>query len=230
MMKRALIVVAKQPVAGQVKTRIAVRLGQERAAQLYCCSLEDTLDLVSSFGEAQPILSYTPATEASRSFFANLAPEFLLLSQHGTDLGERLLDAFRQSAMRGSDRMVILGTDSPSLPLQFIAAAFSALDDPATDVVMGPATDGGYYLLGLRTPYPELFAGISWSTERVAAQTRARAAAAGLRLVELDPWYDLDTVDDLRHLVDDLRRQPDGRARRTHAFVSGIFSTEGAST
>ena len=94
-MERCLIVVAKQPVAGQVKTRIAATLGAEKAAALYRCALEDTLELAGSFHAADPVISYTPDTEAARAFFAELAPGFTLIPQLGAGFGDRLLSAFR---------------------------------------------------------------------------------------------------------------------------------------
>ena len=218
-MKRCLVVVAKQPVAGQVKTRIAAALGAGQAAALYHCALEDTLDLLAGYGAARPAISYAPPDDEARAFFAALAPGFVLIPQHGDDFGARLLSAFQGLEARGMRRVVLIGTDNPSLPAGYIDQAFAALDDPGVDAVLGPTSDGGYYLIGMRRPHPALFERIRWSTEVVAAETRERAAEAGIRLVDIASWYDLDTVDDLRVLLEDVRRTGDNRAPRTRAFV-----------
>ena len=221
-MERCLIVVAKQPVAGQVKTRIAQTLGAERAAALYQCALEDTLELVASYWEAEPAISYAPPDEEARRFFSKLAPGFTLFPQHGTTFGDRLFSAFAQAAQQGANRMVLIGTDNPSLPSSHIDEAFATLDKAGTDAVLGPTSDGGYYLVGMRKPQPALFERITWSTEVVAEETHARAAEAGLRLVQISPWYDLDTVDDLLTLLDDVAQAGDGRAPRTRSFIETI--------
>lgn len=218
-MQRCLIVVAKQPVAGQVKTRIAATLGGEQASALYRCALEDTLELVGNHSEVEPVISYAPPNDEARAFFAALAPAFTLIPQHGTTFGERLLSAFEQMGSRAMHQMVLIGTDNPSLPRSYVDQAFAALDDPAVDAVLGPVSDGGYYLIGMRKPHPILFERIQWSTEFVAAETHVRAAEAGLRLVDIAPWYDLDTAADLLKLRDEVTQTGDSRAPRTLAFI-----------
>ncbi|MBA3944396.1 MAG: TIGR04282 family arsenosugar biosynthesis glycosyltransferase [Herpetosiphonaceae bacterium] len=221
-MKRCLIIVAKEPVAGQVKTRMAGTLGADRAADLYRCTLQDTIDIVASYPAAEHVISYAPASMAAEAFFAALAPGFTLIPQHGNGFGERLFSAFTQLAAQGADRMVMIGTDNPSVPQAALEQAFVALDRTEVDAVLGAVSDGGYYLIGMRRPQPILFERITWSTEIVAAQTRERAKEAGLALVDVLPWYDLDTVADLQVLLDDVARSGDGRAPRTYAFVQGL--------
>lgn len=221
-MRRCLVVVAKQPIAGEVKTRLAASIGTEQALGLYLCALKDTLELVSGYNVAvKAVLSYAPATLEARSFFQELAVGFLLLSQSVGDFGERLLDTFRQLAQRGMETIVMIGTDSPNLPRAYLDLAFAALDDPAVDAVLGPATDGGYYLIGMRRPHPLLFERIHWSTGVVAAETSARAVEAGLRLVTIPGWYDLDTVDDLHLLLNDVTNP----APRTRAYLQDLDLT-----
>lgn len=194
-----LVVVAKQPELGKVKTRIAAVLGDDRAVELYRCALFDTLALATSITDVAHVLTYAPATDDARDYFKQVAPAFELFPQPGATLGERLGGAFAH-LLRRYGPVVSIGSDSPDLPAAFIARAFEILRGEA-DVVLGPADDGGYYLLGMQTMQPTLFEGIHWSTNVVAEQTRDRAADAQLKLVELPPWHDLDTVDDLRALV-----------------------------
>lgn len=217
-MRRALIFVAKKPVPGQVKTRIGATIGAERAKELYGCALADTVDLVRSFN-VEHVISYAPPDEDARAYFAKLAPDFTLIPQQGAGFGERLLSAFQQMAAGGAQQMVLIGTDNPSLPRAHIEEAFERLDDAAVDAVLGRVSDGGYYLIGMREPHPILFERIQWSTEVVAEETHARALEGGLHLVDVAPWYDLDTADDLLKLYEEVRLSADNRAPRTRACI-----------
>jgi rSAM/selenodomain-associated transferase 1 len=118
------------------------------------------------------------------------------MAQSGHDLGARMADAFARAFARGARRVAIVGTDVPGVSRATVREALSALE--VADVVMGPADDGGYYLIGLRAPWPGLFAGIEWSTPSVREQTLARAAAAGLSVRELARLRDVDTLEDVR--------------------------------
>lgn len=200
-MRRCLIIVAKEPVAGQVKTRLAVSIGAEQTAQLYRCFLQDTIALAHHVPQCLLALSFWPPSSAAR--FRELDPEALLFQQRGADFGSRLLSAFEQAADAGCDEMVLIGSDNPSLPLTYIMQAFAAL--AVAPAVLGPSEDGGYYLIGMRTPQPALFdRTIAWSTALVAQQTYAVAAAVGLPMARVPIWYDIDTVADLQRLYHDL--------------------------
>jgi len=194
-----LVVVAKQPERGKVKTRIALAVGDDRAVEMYRCALFDTLALAMSITDVAHFVTYAPATDDARDYFEQVAPAFELIPQQGATLGERLGGVFAHLLQRYSP-VVSVGSDSPDLPAAFLTQAVEILRGKA-DVVLGPADDGGYYLLGMQTMQPTLFESIHWSTEVVAEQTRQRAADARLQLVELPPWHDLDTVDDLQALV-----------------------------
>ena len=189
----------KQPQLGKVKTRIAATLGDDVAVELYRCALADTLSLASSIDDVTHVLSYVPPTQDGQRYFERAAPSFGLIPQPGVTLGERISGTLAL-LLETYSPVVLIGSDSPDLPVEIIKSAFEALDGPA-DVVLGPATDGGYYLIGLRSMHPTLFEGIAWSTAVVAQQTRERAADAGLQLVGLPFWHDLDTVADLNALV-----------------------------
>ncbi len=215
--KQALFVMAKDPRAGHVKTRLCPPLSPEMAARLYRCFLLDVLDLVAAVPGVDPVVAYTPPE--SRAAFAQLTNgTFGLVPQEGADLGARLENTFRTLFGQGYRRVAAVSTDSPDLPPNILREAFQHLE--ASDVVMGPCPDGGYYLIGLSRLVPELFRDMPWSTERVVPETEARARRLGLRLARLPDWGDVDTAADLGRLVMDLTggAAPPPRAPRTAAL------------
>lgn len=216
-MSPCLAVMGKQPQRGKVKTRIAAALGDDRAVEMYRCALADTLSLASSIDEVTHVLSYAPPTRDGQSYFQQAAHSFALIPQPGVTLGERISGTLAL-LLKNYSPVVLIGSDSPDLPAELITRAFEALRG-ATDVVLGPATDGGYYLIGLRAMHPILFERVAWSTAVVARQTQERAAEAGLQMVSLPCWHDLDTVADLDALV-----APG--APLTRAFVATLKAKE----
>lgn len=198
---RHLIVFGKPPIAGRVKTRLARTTGPERAALLYSAFLEDTLSRLDRAADERTIWWQTdrPALPERAGWSSR--------RQSGADLGDRLDRATRAAFAGGAARVVAIGSDSPTLPGQRIEQAFEILGTDR-DAVFGPTPDGGYYLIGLARPSSEVFAGIQWSTARVLAQSLERAEAAGLRVALLEPWFDVDTADDLARLAIDLERDP----------------------
>ena len=213
------VAVAKHPVAGQVKTRLAATVGAETARELYRCALADTVDLLHALKEVHTALSYAPDTTDAHAYFASLAPDMTLVAQRGVDLGERLLHTFRTLHAKKFAPIVMIGSDTPSLPRRYVEQALALLDQADTDAVLGPAADGGYYLLGMRVPLAPLFQDIRWSTEVVAQQTRERASEHMLCLMEVPVWYDLDTAEDLRELYREVLRSGDSRAAHTCEFL-----------
>jgi rSAM/selenodomain-associated transferase 1 len=192
---RTLGVFVKQPRPAAVKTRLAPALGADAAAELYRALVEHVLEATTPEGsEYERLVFYDPpdAAEAMRAWL----PAGRLRRQSAGDLGARLADAFARTFARGAQRVAIVGSDVPGLTRGVVVAAFDALEQ--ADVVLGPAHDGGYYLVALREPRPELFRHVSWSTPSVLQQTLALATSAGLRVVQLAPQRDLDTLDDLR--------------------------------
>jgi hypothetical protein len=218
-MKEALVVFAKAPVAGQVKTRLFSTLTPEQATALYVCFLQDTFALMEAVQaereELALVLCYAPADEIKAFEVADL-DGCLLLAQRGEDLGARLRNCYDDLFEAGFHSIVILGADSPTLPDEFVLEAFARLQE--TPVVIGPTADGGYYLIGLTRACPALFANLAWSTTTVLAQTQARAAAAGLSWSLLPEWYDIDTPEDLNHLREQLAASP-SKARRTSKYL-----------
>jgi len=195
MSESALVVFLKHPRPGAVKTRLAAAIGAEAAAGLYRALAEQVLEATTpTAGDYERLVFFDPPESLPE--MRDWLPGVRLMAQSGHDLGARMADAFARAFARGARRVAIVGTDAPGVSRATVRAALSALD--AADVVIGPAADGGYYLIALRAPGPGLFAGIEWSTPDVREQTLARAAAAGLSVRELKHLRDVDTLDDLR--------------------------------
>ena len=212
----ALLVVAKRPAPGRTKTRLTPPLSPEQAAALYECFLRDTLDLVRRLPDVAPAIAYLPAEE--RAYFEALAPDFELVLQEGTDLGERLDSALTRLLAAGYQHVAIMNSDGPTLPLACLTGAFDALAGGA-DVVLGPCDDGGYYLIGLKQPAPRLLREVRMSTPDVLADTLAIAAEEGLTVELLPTWYDVDDAESLERLMKDLATAPPEVARHTRALL-----------
>jgi rSAM/selenodomain-associated transferase 1 len=210
---------AKEPLAGRTKTRLCPPLSGQEAAELYRCFLLDTLELMQGVASAQPIVAYHP--DEAGAFFRRFAPSgFYFIPQVGADLGERLDHVLTHCLQNGFRQAVVTDSDSPTLPVAYLEQAFRALDDPAVDVVLGPCEDGGYYLIGLKSPCAALFRGIVMSTSTVLAETLERAQEQGLRVACLPRWYDVDTYEDLARLVEELASLPGHLASHTRTFLS----------
>lgn len=188
----------KQPVPGRVKTRLAETLGPDRAADLYAGFTGFLVERLRTTGD-QRALVFTPNDEPSARHFESLAGnEYVAVPQEGADLGERLTRAFDRAFDAGADRVVVIGSDCPLLPPDHVERAFDLLAE--RDVVLGPAADGGYYLVGLARPLPGLFERIDWSGPHVLRQTIDRLREVDATLGLLPPWYDVDTAEDLAAL------------------------------
>lgn len=195
MSRRVLGLFAKLPEPGSVKTRLVPPLTPASAAALYEAMLLDVLDLHAAL-DAERVLWFTPA--AARPWFERQAGgRYRLEVQRGADLSARMAAFFELHASEGFERMVLRGTDSPTLPSERIDAAFAALSQ--SDGVVCPDLDGGYNLIGLREPQPELFA-LEMSTASVLEQTLARARSLRLQVARLPAHHDVDTADDLTRL------------------------------
>jgi uncharacterized protein len=196
----------KRPEPGAVKTRLAAAMGPKFAAQAHSAMLFDLLDLWSSERILAPggrrVLVFAP-DDAGPWFDTRVPAAFALQAQATGDLGQRLHAFFAAEFEEGASRVVVLGSDSPTLDPTIVISAFLCLE--GRDIVLGPSTDGGYYLVGCRPPVPPIFDGIDWSTPRVLDQTIDRLRDTGLSLSLLPPWYDVDTPDDWRLLGAHLR-------------------------
>jgi rSAM/selenodomain-associated transferase 1 len=214
----AIIVMLKAPRAGTVKTRLTTLLSQESAATLAACFVQDTIAKAKSVA-AHVIVAYAPAD--SRREIETLLPDNLhWIEQRGQDLGARL-EAVTAEAAANFAPFVVLGTDSPTLPAAFISEALRALAANECDVALGPADDGGYYLIGLRQFVPDLFQNIEWSTSLAYEQTARNATLLNQRILRLPVWYDVDTPLDLLRLRAELNadREAQTRAPATHCWM-----------
>jgi rSAM/selenodomain-associated transferase 1 len=212
-MKRALAMFAKTPMAGFVKTRLTPPLSPQQAADLYRCMFLDTVARARTLA-ADPFICY----DGDHLFFTETVPELPLFLQEGDSLGTRLEAAFDRLTSLGYRARVVIGTDAPDLPLSYIEESFRLLEE-GSDVVFGPAEDGGYYLVGLSCAHGELFRDIPWSGPDVLERSLERASQAGLRVALLPVWYDVDCYDDLSRpgLCD-----PENGAQFTRAFLAAL--------
>jgi uncharacterized protein len=202
----ALAVMAKAPRAGKVKTRLCPPLTPEQSAALNICFLKDTtrnIAEVAASGGAAGLISYTPVGDEGA--FDNLLPaRFALIAQRGDAFGERLLAAAEDILSVGYGAVCLIDSDSPTLPTDALKIAVEELAKPGDRVVLGGSDDGGYYLIGLKAAHKEPFERITWSTGSVYAETVERVREAGLELVELPTWYDVDDAATLAVLETEL--------------------------
>jgi uncharacterized protein len=189
----ALVVIAKEPVPGAVKTRLAPILGADGAAQVAAAMLADTVAAMAQV-DAEPWVCFAPSDARRR--MARLAPGCGLLAQVQGDLGDRLAACFAALLGGGAQRVVIVGADTPHVPGATYEAAFALLNQ--VDVVLGPAADGGYYLVGAKAAHPELFVGVPMGTDAVFRVTVERAIGRRLRVGTVPMLRDLDRLEDLR--------------------------------
>jgi uncharacterized protein len=239
-MSCAIAIMAKAPQPGHSKTRLVPPLSYQDAAALSTAFLRDiteNLRLASEHVPLAPYVAYAPAGSAAL-FDGMIAPGTRLLLADGTpemparvtDFGRCLLHAVRGLFDLGYASVCVLNSDSPTLPTATLRRAVELLHMPGDRAVLGPADDGGYYLLGMKQVHAHLFADITWSTDAVAAQTRARAREARIPLVELPAWYDVDDAASLQRLRDDLAA-PTGlayAAPATNAWLAARAEEAGA--
>jgi len=189
-----LVIFARNPVAGKVKTRLIPALGAEGATALYREMLEATLVMTSHVSATEVSLWCDTPGEPCESL-ADIH-RIGCFQQQGADLGARMHDAFSRQLLV-SKRVILIGSDCPGLTADYLDSAFEQLR--SYDVVIGPAVDGGYVMIGLKRPEPALFGQIAWGSSNVLDQTRARLRHLGLHTSELAPLHDIDTPGDLAH-------------------------------
>jgi rSAM/selenodomain-associated transferase 1 len=202
----AIGIVCKTPAAGQSKTRLSPPLRPEECAALSACFIRDVAAKVQALakgGDVAPCAVYTPA--GSEAALRTLLPDgFPLLAQGEGDLGARMARAVADLLAAGHAGVILIGSDSPTMPVEILNAAIEAARG-GDKVVLSPALDGGYTLIGLSQPYPRLFADIPWSTSDVHRLTLLRAREIGLPVVTLPGWYDVDDAASLAMLENEMR-------------------------
>ena len=221
---KLLVVVAKEPVPGKVKTRFYPALSPIDAAGLYRCFLLDRIAGVSALTGIDIAIAYTP--EEARKTFAEFAlGGFELFAQRGKNLGERLHNIFLDKFDLGYSAVSIVDSDSPDLPKALMEDSFQLLLTRQAEVVFGPCHDGGYYLVGMRRSHPELFRNIPWSTDNVLSTSLEKARKLGIHVKLLTLWNDLDTFEDLLAFYNkykNRRLSDDWVGKQTFDFLSRI--------
>ena len=184
----------RAPEVGRVKTRLAASIGPDAALRVYQRLAEHTVREALAVDAAQVRVHHTPA-DAGEAVRGWLGDGPVLLPQAEGDLGARMRDAFARAFAEGFRRVVIIGSDLPGIRTALLRRALELLDEH--EAVIGPAHDGGYYLLGLRVPVDRVFEGVAWSTPGVLAATLGRLREAEIAPAMLEPLRDVDTVEDL---------------------------------
>lgn len=191
--QNVLIIFVKNPIYGKVKTRLAATIGKDKALEIYKQLIAHTCSVTKELS-CDKIVYYSDHLQKEDEW----SNAYFKAQQQGVDLGERMMNAFSNVFQQGYSKAVIIGTDCPAIDAEIINNAFEQLD--LNDVVIGPATDGGYYLLGSKELHPQLFQNISWSTENVLQQTIAVCERNGLVHNQLQALSDIDEEKDLPHL------------------------------
>jgi uncharacterized protein len=225
-----LIVFAKTPIRGSVKTRMRPFLSEEDCSQLQLLLLRLWMGRLRDWdlGQVHKALFLTPlgTGRAAPDLLSDVPPGVAVETQQGSDLGDRLFHAFNHEWDEGFRKIVFIGTDSPALRIEDLHAAFRALD--ASEVVLGPATDGGYYLIGFSARLPILFSGISWGTSQVFRETVQLLEANAIRWECLRENFDLDTYEDLVNFHHLLKESPTALdSEELAAFVARLVTSSG---
>ena len=215
---------AKEPVAGRVKTRLSPPLSPTEAADLYGCMLEDRLTEMKALDGIDLALAYTP--EYTEKSFSTVVPKnFTLFYQYGENLGDKLIHIFKDNLAKGYEAVSVIGSDIPDLTRSIMLKSFNILFSSQTDVVFGPCVDGGYYLVGMKKNHPELFKEIPWSRDNVLAVSLQKAKKLGLSVALLPRHNDIDTPEDMlrfykRH--QDRSLEHDWAGSKTFNFLSNL--------
>jgi uncharacterized protein len=225
-------VMAKASAPGRTKTRLVPPLTGEEAAAFNTVFLRDISANILTAAQSRPIrpyMAYGPPGRDSVAFFRDaLPPDVGLIEAWWPDFGNCLYGAIDRLLAFGHGSAVVLNSDSPTLPTSLLVESAEVLSQPGDRAVLGPSTDGGYYLLGLKTRHRRLFEDIVWSTDQVAEQTLARAAEIGLRVHLLPAWYDVDDAQSLSVLYGELfedRPFARGLDRHRAEFTTRLMGT-----
>lgn len=193
--RRRLVIMVRQPRPGTAKTRLASAVGAAQAAGVYARLLYDLLLRVARAGPRSYRVTVAVASKDDVPYFSVAFPEFEVVAQAEGCLGTRLRSAFERSFAAGASEVVVAGSDVAGLDAALVATAFAMLE--SSPLVLGPAADGGYYLVGQQPPGADLFSDVDWGTSRVLEQTLAHAGRVGVPAKLLPELEDIDTIDDL---------------------------------
>ena len=218
---RTLVIMAKAPRLGLVKTRLAGSLSLPAVTELYRCLLNDTIALAQALDHVE-IAIMCPASDIDDLSRA-VAKTVPIVPQTGQGLAAGLASVFAHFATPGHRRVIAFNSDSPHLPASVLESAFDRLE--ACDLVVGPTLDGGYYLVGARASHPGLFNSDGMGTANALEELLTRAHSLGLSVHVTDPFYDIDVAEDLSQLADELQRSP-GKAPKTAKWLSEWASAE----
>ena len=222
---KALVVFIKAPVAGSVKTRLVPDVSPEDAALLHEAFVFDTVERLAGHDSAELWLACSPGKD--HPFFLSLCKRFGLkaFDQSGGNLGQRMEAAMNFLYSKGYEKTLVLGSDSPSLPLEMLDQAFELMEEG--NIVLGPSLDGGYYLLGVCGDAPDIFSDIEWGSSSVFFKTLERLKKYKLKYSLLPYWYDVDTIQELRYLSIQLSTSAEGfcpETRKTLERLKGKIS------
>jgi len=221
-MMNAVVALVTRAPSSQGKSRLIEQLRTTDGAGLRTALLQDTLAVVSAV-ESDKALLYTPSDAAAE--IEALTPfDALFLAQRGATLGERMLNGARDLLARGFERVVLVGADLPTLPATYVVDALERLARSPESLVLGPAEDGGYYLIGMTRLHPELFDGVPWGTANVLRRTQEIAAALRVSVELLPMWYDVDQPSDLQRVLH-RRAEGDLAGRHTCAWLREALRT-----
>jgi len=219
-MRRAIFLPAKVPRPGHTKTRLTPALTPEGAAELYRALLMDCARLALDLAWERTAVCFQDEPGAGAAMRELLPAGVELRPRAERELGPLLAGSFRDFFDEGFERVLVIGSDNPSVPAAVVEGALRGLDEH--DLAIGPTTDGGYYLLGMSRFHPELFEGISWSTDRVYKETLERAREAGLDVLAAREWHDVDVIADVNRLRSELAHVPASVARATRAALAEL--------
>ncbi|WP_116125262.1 TIGR04282 family arsenosugar biosynthesis glycosyltransferase [Lewinella sp. IMCC34183] len=191
MQQPALILMVKNPIAGHTKTRLAAEVGDEKALRMYGMLIRHTRDQAVALDGVTRYLHYSDHVDDNDEWPND---SFIKLVQVGNDLGERMAAAVDHAFVRNQGKVIIIGSDCPGVTTELLRRALDELD--THELVIGPAVDGGYYLMGMRHPHPSLFQYMTWSTQYVLDETLARAQVLGLSVARLPELSDVDHLED----------------------------------
>jgi rSAM/selenodomain-associated transferase 1 len=220
---RVLVIMAKAPRPGRVKTRLTPSLSPETGTAFYCCLLDDTLALARSLSDVEVAIMCPESDVNELARFAG--KEVSVVAQKGEGLAAGLTSVFAQFAEGRQRRIIAFNSDSPHLPRSVLEGAFETLT--AHDLVIGPTYDGGYYLVGAKALHPALFARDGMGTSTALERLLSHAQSLELSVGSVDPFYDIDLAEDLTRLAAELRLDP-ARARRTARWLLEWESSGGA--